>query len=341
MTRRVAIILFVLFFLLWARTAMVSVDYGTFAYVTRFGDPIAIYNGATDAGLHWKAPWPIDSAQIIDRRLQAFDLPAVESLTRDPIRGSVDKTLTVDAFVTWRIPDSAAADRFIRTVGTQEQARRLLAPQINGRLASVIATMPLTDLIGVVDTELAHAALLGPTVYVNDAEFVAINRDGIAHRAEQLQQQLLIEESGDTLSRRTLDQYGIEIVDLRIRRFSYPEAVRVSIAERIRSERAGKVEEYNSQGILQAQAIISDANTQAKAIESNAEAEKSRTIGTAMAEADRIRNDAQSQDPQFYEFLRKIEFYKQILSESRDVLLLSTKHPLFDKLLMPPKELGK
>ena len=338
MSRRVAIVLLVLCILLWARTAMVSVDYDTFAYVTRFGEPIDTYNGATDAGLHWKAPWPIDSVQVIDRRLQAFDLPAVESLTRDPIRGSVDKTLTVDAFVTWRIPDSDAADRFIRTVGTPEQARRLLAPQINGRLASVIATMPLTDLIGTIEVESAPAALLGTSIYAMPERVVPLKQQRIADRAYQLQQQLLIEESGESLSRRTLDQYGIEIVDLRIRRFSYPEAVRVSIAERIRSERAGKVEEYNSQGILQAQAIISDANTQAKAIEANAEAAKTRTIGTAMAEADRIRNDAQSHDPQFYEFLRKIEFYKQILSESRDVLLLSTKHPLFDKLLMPPRE---
>ena len=336
MSRRIVFVLLLLLLVLWGRTATLSVDYGSFAYVTRFGDPIFTYDGATEAGLHWKAPWPIDSVQTIDRRLQSLDLPAVESLTRDPIRGSVDKTLSVDAFVTWRIPNAAAADTFIRTVGTPEQARRLLAPQINGRLASVIATMPLTDLIGVVDTQLASTILVGGVV--QGAEFVTINRERIAARASQLQQQLLIEESGESLNQRTLDQYGIEIVDLRIRRFSYPEAVRVSIAERIRSERAGKVEEYNSQGILQAQTIISDANTQAKAIEANAEADKARTIGTAMAEADRIRNDAHSQDPAFYEFLRKIEFYKQILSESRDVLLLSTKQPLFDKLFTPPTQ---
>ena len=341
MSRRIVILMLFLLLFAWGRTSALSVDYGTFAYVTRFGEPWRLTTAQTDAGLHWKAPWPIDSAQTIDRRLQAFDLPAVESLTRDPIRGSVDKTLSVDAFVTWRIPNADAADRFIRTVGTPEQARRLLAPQINGRLASVIATMPLTELIGVVNTELAHAAVAGGVITVQQPEFVTINRDRIAARSYQLQQQLLIEESGDSFNQRTLDQYGIEIVDLRIRRFSYPEAVRVSIAERIRSERAGKVEEYNSQGILQAQAILSDANTQAKAIEANAEADKARTIGTAMAEADRIRNDAHSQDPTFYEFLRKIEFYKQILSESRDVLLLSTKQPLFDKLFVPPTKPGK
>src|SRR5438874_392435 len=102
--------------LLWVRSAFYAVDVAEFAYVTRFGEPVATFDGATDAGLHVKLPWPVESVQRIDRRLQAFDLPAVESLTRDPASKTVDKTLAVDAFVTWRIPDAAAADKFVRAV---------------------------------------------------------------------------------------------------------------------------------------------------------------------------------------------------------------------------------
>ena len=69
----------------WGRTAFYAVDQAEFVYVTRFGEPVAIHDGATDAGLHVKAPWPIDSVLRIDRRVQSFDLPAVESLTRDPV----------------------------------------------------------------------------------------------------------------------------------------------------------------------------------------------------------------------------------------------------------------
>ncbi len=83
MTRYLLIAVVVLL-LLWGRTAFYAVDQAEFVYVTRFGDPIAIHDGATDAGLHVKLPWPIDSVQRIDRRVQSFDLPAVESLTRDP-----------------------------------------------------------------------------------------------------------------------------------------------------------------------------------------------------------------------------------------------------------------
>src|SRR5262245_34097338 len=171
--------------LLWGRTAVYSVDYAEYAYVTRFGEPVATIDGATDAGLHLKAPWPVDTVLRIDRRLQAFDLPAVESLTRDPTNKTVDKTLAVDAFVTWRIPDAAAADRFVRTVGTPDQARRVLAPRISGRLAAVISNRSLDDLIAVADEA------------------------GIDARTEKLRRQLLGEDgSAEALREKVRSEYG-------------------------------------------------------------------------------------------------------------------------------------
>ena len=134
-----------------ALSALAQVETGEVGVVRRFGAPVAIHDGGEHAGLHVKAPWPIDSVLRIARRVQSFDLPAVEALTRDPVTKTVDKTLAVDAFVTWRLPDAEAADRFVKTVRTPEQARKLLGPLINGRLAAVISTMPIEDLIGVAD----------------------------------------------------------------------------------------------------------------------------------------------------------------------------------------------
>ncbi len=291
---------------LWLRSALYSVDYSEFAYVTRFGEPVLTQDGRTDAGLHLKWPWPVDAVLRIDGRMQAFDLPAVESLTRDATTKTVDKTLAVDAFMTWRIPDAAAADRFIRTVGTAEQAKRILGPRINGRLAAIISTMPLDDLIAVAD----------------EAK--------IDERTERLRVQLLSDRD------RVRTDYGIEIVDLRVRRFSYPEAVRASIAERIRSERARKVADYESEGRKMAADIASAAEKDARNIEAQARAKKQVIEGQADVDADRIRNEAHAKDPEFYTFLQKLKAYQTMLSETRDVLLLSSQHPLFDLLLTPP-----
>lgn len=297
--------------ILWCRTALYTVDYTEYGYVTRFGEPVVIYDGQTDAGLHLKAPWPIDAVLRVDRRVQSIDLPAVESLTRDAAHQTVDKTLAVDAFVTWRVPTAAAADQFIRTVGTPEQAGRVLGPRINGRLAAIISTLPLDDIIAVADVAAIDA------------------------RSEKLRKSLL-GENADSLTQQLLTEYGIELIDLRIRRFAYPEAVRASIAERIRSERSRKVAEYESEGRQKAADILSTADKDARTIEAEARAQKQLIESRADVEADRIRNEAQARDPEFYVFLQKLKAYQTLLAETRDVLLLSTRHPLFDRLLTPP-----
>lgn len=293
---------------LWLRTAFYAVDYAEFVYVTRFGEPVAVHDGEGAAGLKLKAPWPVDAVVRIDRRVQSFDLPPVESLTRDPVSKTVDKTLAVDAFVTWRIPDAAAADRFVKAVRTPEQARKTLGPQISGRLAALISTMPLDDLISVADPAAIDA------------------------RSEKVRRQLL----GDGLQDRALAEYGIEVVDVRVRRFSYPEAVRASIADRIRSERAKKVADYESEGRQRAAKITTDAYAVAKTTEDDAAAQKTRIEGEAKAEAARIRGAAYAQDREFGQFLDKLQAFNAMVADTRDVLLLSTKHPLFDLLRGPP-----
>src|SRR5436309_7096666 len=155
--KRVWLIIGIIVLVLWAQSALYTVDQAEFGYVTRFGDPTVTHDGKDDAGLHVKAPWPVDSVQRVDRRLQVFDLPPTEALTRDRQGRTVDKTIAVDAFVCWRVPDATAADRFIRTVGTPEQARRPLTPRITGRLAAVISNLPMEDLIRVADSAAVDA----------------------------------------------------------------------------------------------------------------------------------------------------------------------------------------
>ncbi len=274
---------------------------------------MATYDGADAAGLHLKAPWPVDGVTRIDRRLQTFDLPTVESLTRDAANNTVDKTLAVDAFVSWRVPDAEGADRFVRTLGTPEQVKRVLGPQISGRLGAVVSTLPLEALLAVAD----EAAIDARTAAVRDR---LLSGTG----------------GGPSLRDEVRREYGIELVDLRLRRFSYPEAVRASIAERIRSERQRKVADYESEGRQRAAEILTTAERQARETEARARAERQRLEGLADVEADRIRNDAHALDRPFYEFLQKLKAYRAILSDTRDVLLLSTKHPLFEWLLSPP-----
>src|SRR5271166_1311166 len=84
-----------------AFSSFYTVDRTEYAYVTQFGEHVATVDGEFDAGWHWKLPWPVQSVQRLEHRLQLFDLEVPEVLTRDPKDQSIDKTLSLGAFVCW------------------------------------------------------------------------------------------------------------------------------------------------------------------------------------------------------------------------------------------------
>ncbi|HLW64794.1 MAG TPA: protease modulator HflC [Gemmataceae bacterium] len=310
---RVVLVIVVIVLLIWLGQSMLfAVDQAEFAYVTQFGKRVQIYDGATDAGLHVKWPWPVQSVQRIDRRLQMFDLSPAELPTFDAQGQTIDKMLTVDGFVCWQISDREDADRFIRTVGTAERAKAILGPRIGGRIGAVISQKPLEQLIHV-------------SADVPPAQAIEL-------RAGQLQSQLL----ADDLARQLRSEYGITLVDLRIRRLNYPDSVRPAIFERIKSERKRKEEDYRTDGERRAKEITTKAERDAEILLASAEANAELTRKKAEAEADGIRNEAHSKDREFYTFLQKLETYKQMLGRTSDLLLLSTRHPLFQQMLNPP-----
>src|SRR5439155_24404633 len=132
-----------------ASTSFFAVDRAEFVYVTQFGKPLGTYDGARDAGLHFKLPWPIQSVQRLDHRLQVFDLAPAELLTHDPKGMTIDKTLMISAYVCWRIADADGVDCFILTVGTPDRAEVILGKQISSRLGAEVGNMQLDDLIGI------------------------------------------------------------------------------------------------------------------------------------------------------------------------------------------------
>jgi membrane protease subunit HflC len=296
-----------------ARLALFTVDRGEFVYLTQFGRHVRTYDGANDedAGLHVKWPWPVQSVQRLDRRLQYFDLPGAELLTRDAKGNTIDKTLTIDAYVCWRIDEQpGSVDRFIRSVGTPEGARAILGQRINSELGAAVGQLELDDLVS---TEPGKV----------DAKRAALRKE-------------LLDGSTAPLRDIARRDYGIEVVDVRIRRTNHPAAVQQAIFARIVSERNKKVADYRSQGERQASDIKSTGDRRVAELKSSAEAEAIRLRGQADAEADRIRNEAAAKDPQFYSFLRKLEEYQRILGDNKTMLLLSTHRELFDTLFQPP-----
>jgi len=297
-----------------ARMSLFTVDPTEYVYVTQFGRRVMTYDGSdqdTDAGLHWRWPWPIQSVQRLDRRLQHFDLPATELLTHDAEGKTIDKTLAVEAYVCWRIADKDAVDRFIRHLGTPERARDILEKRINSLLGATIGQMNLDDLI--------TTARVGGRSKVEDT-------------MATLQAKLKAE-----LDEPVNKDYGIQLVDVRLRRFNHPAAVRQSIFDRIISERKKKIEFYRSEGTKQAAIIRSTADGQARDLLARARFEEEKLKGQADTEAAMIRNQAHSKDPEFYIFLKKLEKLQSILGDTKTTLLLSSHREIFNMLFEPPR----
>src|SRR6202035_3176614 len=84
---------------------------GQAVMVTRFGRPL---RAATQAGLHWKLPWPIDQASILDMRRRIYETGHTEMLTRDK------KNVIARTFVVWRIGDPLAFTQAIGNEGGAE-----------------------------------------------------------------------------------------------------------------------------------------------------------------------------------------------------------------------------
>jgi membrane protease subunit HflC len=304
---------------LGAWLSLYAVDRAEFVYVTQFGQHVATHDGLADGGLHTKFPWPIQTVQRLDRRLQYFDLPETELLTHDPEGKTIDKTLTVVAYVCWRIADTDSVDRFIRRMGTPERARTILGERIRSQLGALIGQMRMDDLINV------------------DAEKVNRNVESLRHR-------LLTDRGIDrggaevaSLQELCRSDYGIDLVDVRLRRTNHPAAVREAIFDRIRSERNKKVADYQSEGARLAEDIKSDAERKARELLADAQAQEQKIKGAAETDADRIRNDAHGKDVEFYAFLKKLEEYQRILGDNKTMLLLSSHGDLFDVLFKPPR----
>jgi membrane protease subunit HflC len=298
-----------------------TLDRTEYVYVTEFGNLVAIHDGKEDAGLHFRWPWPIQAVQRLDRRLQIFDLPETEFLTRDDKGETIDKTLTIDAYVCWRIADTDGVRQFIRTVGTPDRAKEILRSRIISRIGAVVSQKKMDDLISVpAHPEEAH------------------------ERMDRVRGQLLDKpDSGGSLvdaaslREQARKDYGIDIVDVRIRRTNHPPQVRDAIFARIRSERSKKVADYQGEGALLAAKIKSEAERDARNIVTEARARDQELRGQADAQADRLRNMAHSKDVEFYAFLKKLEEYQRILGDNKTVLLLSSHRELFDLLFKPPR----
>ncbi len=210
--------------------------------------------------------------------------------------------LIVTCYVSWRISDPLL---FFQSLGTAELAELKLGDMVNARLGNVLGDYNLSQIINT-DPDRVQLAEV---------------------EAEVMQ----------ATNRQAEDQYGLEIVDLGLRRVTYPAIVTRSVFDRMKSDREKEAQRFRAEGAEEAAKIEAEADRRVSEIlaESGRKAEIAK--GEGDREAIRIRGEAYSRDPELFEFLDSLDTYRRILGRET-TLILSLDSDLFRYLLAEPAD---
>src|SRR5215467_5681869 len=197
------------------------------------------------------------------------------------------KNIVVDSYVAWKIQDP---DRFLETVGDPVAAEMRLHDIVWSGLSAALGSHDLDSLVSAA---------------------------GTAGTGD------LMDRLAELTDRAALAQYGINVVDVRIRRLNLPEQNKQSVYARMRAERERIARQYRAEGEEQALAIRADADRQKAEILSAAYKEAEKTRGEGDAESTRIYGQAYAKNPRFYKLLRTLEAYKKVLDDKTTAVLSS------------------
>ncbi len=198
--------------------------------------------------------------------------------------------LEVDSYAKWRISNTALF--YTTTSGDENIANNLLTQRINTGLRNQFGERSVHDV-------------------------VSGERD------------VLMTELTTTLNSIAQTELGIEVVDVRVKKIDLPPLVSDSVFQRMNTERQEEAQELRSTGFEVAEGIRADADRQQIVIEAEAyrDAELIRGEGDALSSS--IYAQAFNKDPEFYEFTRSLNAYRETFSNSGDLLLLGPDSDFF------------
>jgi len=212
------------------------------------------------------------------------------------------KNVLLDVYVCWRVTDPL---QFLRRVGDFVGGEARIHDIVWAELAAEVGQRPLSDFLS------------DETPVRSDEIMTEITR-----RARE---------------RVRSGEFGLDIVDVRIKRINFPEQNRQSVFDRMRAERERVARLYRAQGEEEALKIRANADLEKARLLADAERDAELTRGKAEQEAIRIYAAAHGRDPQFYRFLRSLEVLQKVLTE-RSTLVLSADSEVFRVLRHPMVE---
>ncbi|KEF31538.1 MAG: protease modulator HflC [Gammaproteobacteria bacterium] len=207
------------------------------------------------------------------------------------------KPLDVDSYIAWKIRN---VDQFYRATGGDEyRAQSLLLSRVDNGLR---------DEFGV------------RTMH----EVVSGQRDELMHTLR------------DRVNETSVDEFGIEVLDVRVKAIELPGQVSNNVYRRMATEREKLAQEFRSRGKELAEGIRADADRQRTVVLAEAFAESERTRGEGDGQAAKIYADAYGSNAEFYSFYRSLQAYEKTFANKDDIMVIDSDSD-FMKFLKDPQ----
>jgi modulator of FtsH protease HflC len=283
------------------------IEEGQQGFVTQWGNPAGAER--TQAGWYWKLPI-IQHVNYFDHRILEWDGNANLVSTRDK------RLIYVAPYARWRIVHPI---QFFQKFRDERNAISRLDDVLDGATKTTVANHELADI-------------------VRSRARVAEDDTKTGSLASQEQSRLVdftfgrekIEQEIKKLCAPTIEEWGCELLDVRLQRVKYEPENFVKITSRMSAERLSVAEKYRSEGKGEADRILGERDKELKRLLSGAYRTSQEIRGDADAAAARIYSAAYTQHPEaaeFYQFITLLDLYPKLI-DNNDTVILSTDNDL-------------
>lgn len=290
----VAVIVFVTL-----NSAFYAIDETEQAIILQFGKPIG--ESIQEAGLHFKLPF-IQDIKRFDKRVLEWDGDPNQVPTSDK------KYIWVNTFGRWRIVDPLKFYQSVR--GDERAAQSRLDDLIDSATRNFLSENLLIEAVRNTNR------VLRTTIEDQESSFSAEVRTVEIEKGREEITELIQNAAAEAMP-----EFGIELLDMQIKRINYIDEVREKVYERMISERKRVAEKFRSEGEGRRAEINGEREKELQRITSEAYRTAQEIKGKADAEATRIYASSFNRDPDFYSFIQTLESYKQTMKKNTTVII--------------------
>jgi membrane protease subunit HflC len=303
----------IIFGIIMFSCSVYTVDQTEQAILTRFGEVQGEVK--TAPGLYFKAPFNIDKVATYDKRLLRIDAPPQDMLDKNLL------LLDIDVYARYRIIEAV---QFRKTLSNEENARRVLGQKVNAALRAEVAQLERPQIIGG-DVETDEEGLAITDEEGNSRVTATESRTDMLGRVLAAVREDLADEP---------ESFGVEMVDVRIKRADFPAAVSGRVFARMESEREKIARRLRAEGEERSRTIRAEANRDVEVILAQADQRSNQLRGQGEAKAIAILAEALGADPEFFAFRRSLNAYREFFDQGTTVIL-SAEADLFKFLDSP------